>query len=99
MRLSERRRAIGMKCLGIEDSFEGILGEPKKYAKLTKKSVGGLLPRGGTILEHEIAEVLAKMVDGKVVFLNYRLAEALDNLKNLEIEALVIAIGGERNLA
>ncbi len=40
---------FGMKCIGIEDSFEGILGEPK-FAKLTKKSVGGILPRGGTIL-------------------------------------------------
>lgn len=88
---------FGMKCLGIEDSFEGILGEPK-VMKLTKKSVGGLLPRGGTILGTRNRGSFAKMVDGKVVFPELPISEALDNLKNLEIEAL-IAIGGEGTLA
>ena len=40
---------FGMKCIGIEDSFEGILGEPK-ITKLSLKAVGGILPRAGTIL-------------------------------------------------
>jgi hypothetical protein len=35
-----------MKCLGIEDSFEGLIGETQTM-KLTPKSVGGILPRGG----------------------------------------------------
>jgi 6-phosphofructokinase 1 len=88
---------FGMKCLGIEDSFEGILGNPK-VMKLTKKSVGGLLPRGGTILGTRNRGSFAKMVDGKVVFPELPINEALENLKKLEIEAL-IAIGGEGTLA
>ena len=42
---------FGMKCIGIEDSFEGILGETHTM-KLNTKSVSGILPRGGTILGH-----------------------------------------------
>ena len=38
-----------MKVVGIENSFEGLLGEPQTM-KLTKKAVSGLLPKGGTIL-------------------------------------------------
>ena len=40
---------FGMKVVGIENSFEGLLGETETM-KLTTKSVSGLLPRGGTIL-------------------------------------------------
>ena len=40
---------FGMKCIGIEDSFEGILGETHTV-RLTTKTVSGILPRGGTIL-------------------------------------------------
>jgi ATP-dependent phosphofructokinase / diphosphate-dependent phosphofructokinase len=88
---------FGMKVLGIEDSFEGILGEPK-IIKLTKKSVGGILPRGGTILGTRNRGSFCKVVDGKVVFPEMPVDEALDNLKKLEIEALIV-IGGEGTLA
>ena len=40
---------FGMKVVGIEDSFEGILGETHTMS-LTQKTVSGILPRGGTIL-------------------------------------------------
>ena len=40
---------FGMNCIGIEDSFEGILGDTHTR-KLTKSSVSGILPRGGTML-------------------------------------------------
>src|SRR5437763_15457763 len=40
---------FGMSCIGIEDSFEGILGETHTV-KLTTRSVSGILPRGGRIL-------------------------------------------------
>jgi ATP-dependent phosphofructokinase / diphosphate-dependent phosphofructokinase len=88
---------FGMKCIGIEDSFEGILGEPK-VTKLTMKSVSGILPRGGTILGTRNRGSFAKIVDGKCVFPEMPIAEALDNLKKLEIEALIV-LGGEGTLA
>lgn len=88
---------FGMKCIGIEDSFEGILGEPKTV-KLTKKSVGGILPRGGTILGTRNRGSFCKVIDGKVVFPEMPIEEALENLEKLEIEALIV-IGGEGTLA
>jgi 6-phosphofructokinase 1 len=40
---------MGWETLGIQDGFEGLLGE-KTYRVLTNADVQGLLPRGGTIL-------------------------------------------------
>lgn len=88
---------FGMKCLGIEDSFEGILGETQTV-KLTPKSVSGILPRGGTILGTRNRGSFVKMVDGKPVFPEMPIDEALGNLEKLEIEALIV-IGGEGTLA
>lgn len=88
---------FGMKCIGIEDSFEGILGEPKTM-KLTTKSVSGILPRGGTILGTRNRGTFVKMVDGKPVYPLIPIDEALENLKGLEIEALIV-LGGEGTLA
>src|SRR5678816_3557378 len=81
----------GMKCLGIEDSFEGILGETHTM-KLTKKTVSGILPRGGTILGTRNRGSFVKVVNGKTVFAEMPIGEALANLDILGIEALV-AIG------
>lgn len=39
----------GYEVFGIEDGFEGLLGEPR-YRVLTTADVRGLLPMGGTIL-------------------------------------------------
>ena len=88
---------FGMKCFGIEDSFEGILGEPK-VTKLTMKSVSGILPRGGTILGTRNRGSFCKMINGKPVIPDMPIDEALENLKKLEIEALIV-IGGEGTLA
>jgi len=87
----------GMKCIGIEDSFEGILGETHTM-KLTKKTVSGILPRGGTILGTRNRGSFVKMVGGKPCIAELPIGEALANLDILEIEALV-AIGGEGTLA
>ena len=38
-----------MSVIGIEDGYEGLLGETK-IRQLTAADVRGLLPRGGTIL-------------------------------------------------
>ncbi|MBK8301935.1 MAG: ATP-dependent 6-phosphofructokinase [Pyrinomonadaceae bacterium] len=88
---------FGMSCIGIEDSFEGILGETHTV-KLTTRSVSGLLPRGGTILGTRNRGSFVKMVDGKPNFPQMPISEALANLDILGIEALVV-IGGEGTLA
>ena len=87
----------GMKCIGIEDSFEGILGEPHTM-KLTTKTVSGILPRGGTILGTRNRGSFVKMVDGKAVFPEMPIGEALANLDILGIDALMV-LGGEGTLA
>jgi phosphofructokinase-like protein len=88
---------FGMKVVGIEDSFEGILGETHTM-KLTTKSVSGILPRGGTILGTRNRGSFARMVDGKPVFPEMPISEALANLDILGIEALIV-LGGEGTLA
>src|SRR5436189_569551 len=88
---------FGMKCIGIEDSFEGILGETHTM-KLTRSTVSGILPRGGTILGTRNKGSFVKMVDGKPQIAELPIGEALANLNILGIEAL-IAIGGEGTLA
>lgn len=88
---------FGMKCVGIEDSFEGILGETHTM-NLTKQTVSGILPRGGTILGTRNRGSFVKMVDGKPCIAEMPVGEALANLDILGIEAL-IAIGGEGTLA
>lgn len=93
------RTAIGeyeMNCIGIEDSFEGILGETHTV-KLTTKSVSGILPRGGTMLGTRNRGSFMKMIGGKATFSEMPIGEALANLDILGIEAL-IAIGGEGTL-
>jgi 6-phosphofructokinase 1 len=88
---------FGMKCIGIEDSFEGILGDPRTM-KLTTKSVSGILPRGGTILGTRNKGTFVKIIDGKPCFPELPIDEALENLAKLEIEALIV-LGGEGTLA
>jgi 6-phosphofructokinase 1 len=88
---------FGMKCVGIEDSFEGILGEPHTM-KLTTKAVSGILPRGGTILGTRNRGSFVKVVDGQLVYPELPIDEALANLDILGIEALIV-LGGEGTLA
>src|SRR5829696_174256 len=87
----------GMKCIGIEDSFEGILGEPHTRV-LTQKSVSGILPRGGTILGTRNKGSFVRVVEGKPFYPEMPIGEAIANLDILGIEALV-ALGGEGTLA
>ncbi len=89
--------AYGMTCIGIEDSFEGILGETHTM-KLTLKNVSGILPRGGTILGTRNRGSFVQMVDGQATFPEMPIGEALANLDILGIEALIV-LGGEGTLA
>ena len=88
---------FGMSVIGIEDSFEGILGETHTQ-KLTLKKVSGILPRGGTILGTRNKGSFVKMIDGKAVYPEMPIGEALANLDILGIEALIV-LGGEGTLA
>jgi 6-phosphofructokinase 1 len=88
---------FGIKCIGIEDSFEGILGETQ-LTKLTTKTVSGILPRGGTILGTRNKGSFCKIIDGELVVPDMPIEEALINLKKNEIDALIV-IGGEGTLA
>jgi len=88
---------FGMKCIGIEDSFEGILGETQTMT-LDSKAVSGILPRGGTILGTRNRGSFVRMVDGNPIFPEMPIGEALANLDILGIEALIV-LGGEGTLA
>src|ERR1051325_4785700 len=87
---------FGMSCVGIEDSFEGILGGTHTV-KLTTKTVSGILPRGGTILGTRNRGSFVKRVNGNVVYKEMPIGEALANLDILGIEALIV-LGGEGTL-
>ncbi len=87
----------GMRVIGIEDGFEGLLGETRTR-ELMQSDVRGLLPRGGTILgtrnrgrfvEHSASGV------GSTREEVYR--EAIENVRRLGIDALLV-LGGEGTL-
>lgn len=88
---------FGMRCIGIEDSFEGILGETQ-LTRLDMKAVSGILPRGGTILGTRNKGSFCKVVNGELIIPEMPIEEALDNFEKHEIEALIV-IGGEGTLA
>src|SRR6266545_1973605 len=88
---------FGTKVIGIEDGFEGLLGETKSRP-LSPAEVRGLLPRGGTILgtrnpgqfvEHNSRDEASRVANV------YR--EAVANIERLGIDALVV-LGGEGTL-
>lgn len=87
---------FGMSVVGIDNSFEGLIGEPKTR-ELTTKSVSGLLPRGGTILGTRNRGNFVKIVDGNPVYDVLPIEEAAANLDKLGIEALVV-LGGDGTL-
>ncbi|HEX8137632.1 MAG TPA: ATP-dependent 6-phosphofructokinase [Pyrinomonadaceae bacterium] len=88
----------GMRVIGIEDSFEGLLGETVAR-ELTARDVRGLLPRGGTILgTRNRGRFVERHPEGHTTKPEAIYREALSNLERLGIEALVV-LGGEGTLA
>lgn len=87
----------GMKVIGIEDGFEGLLGETQTR-ELTTSDVRGLLPRGGTILgtrnRGRFVEITREGIQIKPEAVY---CEAVDNINRLGIECLVV-LGGEGTL-
>src|SRR5262249_10585466 len=71
---------MGYEVLGIEQGFEGLIGEPM-YRVLSGADVRGLLPMGGTILHTtNKGHFGSKRVAGAE---NDPYAEALENIKKL----------------
>ena len=89
---------FGMKCIGIEDSFEGIFGEPQMMKLTTKSGQRNSAARRNDSRHAQSRKFLSKSLTAKRLFRRMPIEEALDNLKKLEIEALVV-IGGEGTLA
>jgi ATP-dependent phosphofructokinase / diphosphate-dependent phosphofructokinase len=84
----------GMRVLGIEDGFEGLLN-PTRTRDLGADDVRGLLPRGGTILgTRNTGHFTLRHVDGQVVRPEGVFEESIKNMKQLGIDAL-ITIGGD----
>lgn len=90
-------RQFGMRVIGIEDSFEGLIGN-KMMRELTTSSVAGLLPRGGTILGTRNKGNFCQYIDDKVVYPEAPMHEAIETMRHEGIEALVV-LGGEGTLA
>ena len=84
--------------IGIEDGFDGLVGEPR-WRELTLDSVRGILPRGGTILGtsnrgNPLAYPVEKDGETRLVDLS---TEVVDNFRRLDADAL-IAVGGDGTL-
>ena len=87
----------GIECLGIEDSFDGLI-YPERTRRLTLRDVTGILRLGGTILGtknrgNPLAYPL-QTADGPVDYSR----RCLDNFKTLGLDALVV-IGGDGTLS
>ena len=85
----------GMRVIGIEDGFEGLLGATRTRL-LSPSDVRGLLPRGGTILgTRNRGFFVERASEGREVENAYE--EAISNMKIVGIDALVV-LGGEGTL-
>src|SRR5215217_6075959 len=85
----------GMRVIGIEDGFEGLLGATRTRL-LSPGDVRGLLPRGGTILGTRNRGFFAQRAsEGTEVESAYQ--EVISNMKIVGIDALVV-LGGEGTL-
>jgi phosphofructokinase-like protein len=88
----------GWRVIGIEDGFDGLVGEPR-WRELTLDSVRGILPRGGTILgTSNRGNPLAYPVerDGATQMVDLS-SEVVGNFHRLGADAL-IAVGGDGTL-
>ena len=87
----------GMRVIGIEDGFEGLLGATKTRL-LSPSDVRGLLPRGGTILgTRNRGHFVERVCDGKPRDVESVYQEAITNMMVVGIDALVV-LGGEGTL-
>ena len=87
-----------LEVIGIKDGYEGLV--EKQYQVITLKDASGILTLGGTILgTSNCANPFAYPVkEGEKTIYRDCSGEALNNLKDLGIEAL-ICIGGDGTLS
>lgn len=86
------------RVIGIEDGFDGLVGEPR-WRELTLDSVRGILPRGGTILGtsnrgNPLAYPVEENGETRMADLS---TEVVENFQRSGAEAL-IAVGGDGTL-
>lgn len=90
----------GWEVWGSEDSFDGFV-KPGKLIPMTLQTVGGILPRGGTILgttnRGNPFRYPEKNERGEVVFHDYS-DRVIDKMKEMNLGAMVL-IGGEGTLS
>jgi 6-phosphofructokinase 1 len=87
----------GLKIIGVEDGFEGLLGETHAR-ELKPADVRGLLPRGGTILgTRNRGRFVVHGEDGAASKTETSYREAMENLVWLGIDGLLV-LGGEGSL-
>src|SRR5215213_1725097 len=87
----------GMRVIGIEDGFEGLLGATRTRL-LSAGDVRGLLPRGGTILgTRNRGQFVERACEGSDRDVESVYQEAIANMKVVGIDALVV-LGGEGTL-
>lgn len=87
----------GLEVIGFQDGFKGLV--TNDYVKLNLKSVSGIGHTGGTILGSSNRDNpfhFLTMVDGQEIYTDQS-NRAVENLKNLGIEALIV-IGGDGSL-
>jgi ATP-dependent phosphofructokinase / diphosphate-dependent phosphofructokinase len=87
----------GIECLGLRDSFAGLI-EPGRWGLLTPKDVTGILRIGGTVLgTSNRTDPFAYPVPGMSEKVD-RSAQVLASFKGLGLDALIV-IGGDGTLA
>ena len=86
----------GLRVVGVEDGFEGLLGATRTR-QLTQADVRGLLPRGGTILGTRNRGQFVVRTDEGSSTPAETYHEAIANLRRLGIDALIV-VGGEGSL-
>ena len=87
----------GIRVIGIEDGFEGLLGATRTRL-LSASDVRGLLPRGGTILgTRNRGAFVERACEGTDRDVESVYQEAITNMKIVGIDALVV-LGGEGTL-
>jgi 6-phosphofructokinase 1 len=88
----------GWRVIGIEDGFDGLVGEPR-WRELTPDSVRGILPRGGTILgtsNRGNPFSYPTLRNGKTELVDIS-SRVLDNFRAIGADVL-IAVGGDGTL-